>query len=81
MPLVAGHDERCARSDRAKGSNDELVRIFVRQEKAGALVKPMAMIIAGVIAVPPDPDVRVSDKAIKRDALERAIENVGHCNT
>jgi len=78
VALVPIHDDGCARADRTEGSDYEFVDAFVRQEEASAVIKTVAMVVAGIIAVTSDSDVGIGDEAIKRDALERAIEYFLH---
>ncbi len=80
MALITRHDESGTRSDRAKAADDKLIGTFIGQEKAGAVVKTMAMIIARIIAVAPNDDVRICDLVVERDALEWAFEVIFHDN-
>src|SRR5690606_4035890 len=78
VALIAGHDEGRARSDRAEAADDEPVRALVRQKETGAIIEAVAVVIARIIAVPADDDVRVGDLLVERNAPEGALEEIVH---
>src|SRR5690554_139714 len=78
VPLIAGHDKGRSRADRAEAADDQLVGLFVRQQIARTVIKAVAVIVAGVVAVAPDDDVGVRDLLVERDALEGAFKIIGH---
>ena len=71
-------DELAAAIEGAQAYEDLHVDALFGQEEASALIEPVAVIIAGIIAIPPDPDVRIGDEAIERDAFVRALEDISH---
>jgi len=81
VALIARHDERRARSDRAKAANYKLVHAFILKKEPRTIVKAVAVVIAGIVTVTTDDDVGVCDLLVERDALERAFKEVVHRNT
>ena len=81
VALVPGHDEGGAGADRTERPDHERVDALIGEKKAGAIVEAVPVIVTGIGAVAPDPDVGVGDEAIERDPLERALENSLHDET
>ncbi len=78
MALVSRHDEAGAGTDRAEAPNQQAINALIWQKIAGAFVEALAMVVAGVVAEPPDQDVRICDLFVQGDSPKRALEVILH---
>ena len=79
MPLIASHDKGSPTPDRAETTDDQLINVItVRKQIPCAVIESVPMIVARVIAVPPNFDIGVLHLLRKQLAFEGAIKVVGH---
>src|SRR5690606_6200246 len=78
VSLVPGHDEGGSGPYGAEAADQQLVGLRMRQKKPRTVIEAVAVVIAGIVAVSPDDDVRMPHLLVQRNALEGAFEEVGH---